>query len=1034
MNIFLQVALCVVVFTSVKASTHWVVTEEGKVQEKLESPFAINQPHDLMAFMKQESNYEKMQKIKKVLVIEKKMIEDNEDKDFNLEGNHYKNDEDCIAAGKQLGEFNLYASTLLPLENKEIEVSDYIDFTVGLKGKDKPDCAEIVNLPQGSTVYDSLEGIKNRDFLTLYQAEPILKTTLGDVDNEDDFAHAVTAALKQNTSSWIAYNLATSYWRMKGDAKKAIECSRRAIHFSPTEFRDVALVGLANILHRSHYTVNASVVLENALKISDVSVIHFALGCIYATLGEHEFSADHFEKTLKEQPDLKAAKERLHAVKCQSKLQQKLEAQHESLQRTLKELGAYQEKHHKYVEVYQAIEKMQLSRQEQIDMHFLLMQHVIREGTFDQKLCKFRSDDTDGPIMFCNLPKPNMEPSLEDDELIPNIISGKKKKQKTPEDQRGHVFNSEGTKYAAGDKAGIFQEPEDLGEIEDEVWKNPEWPSEELCAKYSRRTLAWDEYPSTYINAQSRGSSVTELLTNYIGIEYGQSIPQPWDDLNCESLEPICDRTTIDEIPGIRDRHSGPMHKQDEYMKKELVMHVNEGEIVPGEIAHRLNKAIKKSLAEKDKGENLWLLYNYAGLYYRVIGDNLKAVECIRRSLHHTPKQHADVPLVNAANIMYRLGRVNDAKTLLIDALVANDTEPLTYLALGNVYQAKGNISGAAALYEYGLTLNSQSRQLFYALMNVKCGVMNDKKMREKILGKDIVSKVETGGTSVAGTCRPNDESCKWDSKFSETIDKVKQSAEFVYKTEDTGLGTEMYMMHTFKSGESKVTTPECENVSGENDLVRRLELTKEDADRILTDADNVIQKLSSNAAKDDNEKLSDRVSSARRIMQQLSQMRDSLGSLVEEASSTLDSSPSQGKLVVSIKDSFTASECVHALHNVDLRSYLSSNMDVSVRGYNFGEELPSSDVKPQGPKEPFCFPPSSPSQYNIDDLETVVKRASFVEYDEEYGMELLLKQLIPSSSGEKDFNILVQRLAQGMREHPKSWRLAFFVIILLEI
>lgn len=54
----------------------------------------------------------------------------------------------------------------------------------------------------------------------------------------------------QNKTSWVLYNLASFYWRMKGDMNAAIECIRRALHYSPEEKRDVALVNLANILHR----------------------------------------------------------------------------------------------------------------------------------------------------------------------------------------------------------------------------------------------------------------------------------------------------------------------------------------------------------------------------------------------------------------------------------------------------------------------------------------------------------------------------------------------------------------------------------------------------------------------------------------------------------------------------------------------------------------------------------------------------------------------------------------------------------------
>jgi len=63
----------------------------------------------------------------------------------------------------------------------------------------------------------------------------------------------------QNKTSWVVYNLASFYWRMKGDPSAAIECIRRALHFSPEDCKDVALVNLGNILHR--YVCSSSLVL-----------------------------------------------------------------------------------------------------------------------------------------------------------------------------------------------------------------------------------------------------------------------------------------------------------------------------------------------------------------------------------------------------------------------------------------------------------------------------------------------------------------------------------------------------------------------------------------------------------------------------------------------------------------------------------------------------------------------------------------------------------------------------------------------------
>lgn len=63
---------------------------------------------------------------------------------------------------------------------------------------------------------------------------------------------------------------------------------------------------------------------------------------------------------------------------------------------------------------------------------------------------------------------------------------------------------------------------------------------------------------------------VHKLLTSYINIAEGENHPQPWEELNCEYLEPNTPPSSMDRIPGVIDRHSAPMHKQDDYMKRVL--------------------------------------------------------------------------------------------------------------------------------------------------------------------------------------------------------------------------------------------------------------------------------------------------------------------------------------------------------------------------------------------------------------------------------------------------------------------------------
>lgn len=70
-----------------------------------------------------------------------------------------------------------------------------------------------------------------------------------------------------------------------------------------------------------------------------------------------------------------------------------------------------------------------------------------------------------------------------------------------------------------------------------------------------------------------------------------------------------------------------------------------------------------------------WVLYNLAALYWRIQGNHYHGLECIRRAIFFCPEDYKDVPLLNLANILYKLGRVDDAVMVTRDALAINDFE-----------------------------------------------------------------------------------------------------------------------------------------------------------------------------------------------------------------------------------------------------------------------------------------------------------------------------------------------------------------------
>jgi hypothetical protein len=73
------------------------------------------------------------------------------------------------------------------------------------------------------------------------------------------------------------------------------------------------------------------------------------------------------------------------------------------------------------------------------------------------------------------------------------------------------------------------------------------------------------------------------------------------------------------------------MQKPDEYMLRILLYHINNGRVWPDAIGERIYLAIEK--AKDGLEERLWPLYNLAGLFWRVNGENVKAIECLRRGM-----------------------------------------------------------------------------------------------------------------------------------------------------------------------------------------------------------------------------------------------------------------------------------------------------------------------------------------------------------------------------------------------------------------
>ena len=160
-----------------------------------------------------------------------------------------------------------------------------------------------------------------------------------------------------------------------------------------------------------------------------------------------------------------------------------------------------------------------------------------------------------------------------------------------------------------------------------------------------------------------------------------------------------------------------PLRIQDLSMKPTLLGLVEGREVTQEEVGQRILTALKKKIGPS------WLLYNLGALYWRVIGNNYHGLECIRRALYFAPDKFKDVALVNLAQILYKLGRVEDTVSVMRDAVLVNDLEPETHFFLGNMLAAKPQVNLTGAIYHFreALAQNPTHKEAFTALRTIMC-------------------------------------------------------------------------------------------------------------------------------------------------------------------------------------------------------------------------------------------------------------------------------------------------------------------------
>ena len=341
---FTCLILCLFTTPSHALTSHWIVTQQGKIEQKLIGDsgtfLPLKRPYDLVAFLNQEKRAEHLVSLEALLL---KQV----DKVRHLEQLlttgpslfEESNGLDCGAYGNIL-EFDLYLSTIVPLQQKGINILELLEFAIPTGTQLlEPNCIPQTPLTLSLIIFDNLSGVKNRSSLK-GSPETSLRNSIPHRDKLDEFGHAIATSLATNHTSWVLLNLANLYWRLKGIPLNAVECSRMSLHYSPAEFREIALVNLANVLHRGKHSQDAAIVMISSITSNpDLPVSLLTLGNVFSILGLYQRAAVCYNRSFVLDPTFDMARRRFQAAQCNAKIHRVFS---ESLEQAKTEVENYQ--------------------------------------------------------------------------------------------------------------------------------------------------------------------------------------------------------------------------------------------------------------------------------------------------------------------------------------------------------------------------------------------------------------------------------------------------------------------------------------------------------------------------------------------------------------------------------------------------------------------------------------------------------------------------------------------------------------------
>ncbi|XP_043289555.1 tetratricopeptide repeat protein 17 isoform X2 [Venturia canescens] len=671
----------------ISAATHWVISDNGRIQSQLDSIFEMRRPSDLTAFLEQENRLKALRELYEKIAAKEAILDgqiQTLDSVKDVESWLHSSSPGCLSPSLEREEFDFYTSVATDGSwRKGITEKDYMLDEISIEGEKKePDCKKTFPLDFSVYTFEHLSAMQNRKDLAQPQEKDLIKYLPQGTDLRT-FGHRIAHGLMRNSTSWLYLNLAAIYWRINGDTYNALECARRAIVTSP------------------RHSAEAAIVLHTAIDHApNESHQYLALGHVYAVLGDYNKSLLCYDNTLKIAPKMEQAKLARHVVLCHQRLDTSLLVLCKIMDDAVTELLEYQKN---YEDLLRLRDKMLRDH----SMKFLLAKLgaerlgtlltskeryescVQREGGDAQFLCSITNE-------LGRTSQIDIGASLQQLQHVENQVQKLNDRMTNPENFQRKFDRSVNIKKATNEEilpqfGNFFTEPAGKMKYNNNAIKkskapfeNKNWPSEAECIGQSSLMMEARQYTPVHLPPENKGYLTHLFVSTFIQIYSGEEHALPWYPPTCQTPEsydtkniPSLLLTTASNTPNSPERSLAPF----------ITNLVKGAELA--EIGQRILTATKARVAAP------WVLSVLASLHWRIIGKPRNALDCLQQALSNVPDKFRDVPLVSIASIGQKLGFIDEALRTAKEALRINSIEPATNYLYATLLHAKGNLTGA---------------------------------------------------------------------------------------------------------------------------------------------------------------------------------------------------------------------------------------------------------------------------------------------------------------------------------------------------